>query len=108
MKLKICRIPAELQSIHDHYDNIIYTCNHLFLQINSVFGKCLENVRSYRTIKVVKSAEQAKRYINRDEMNSFSIIASNLVVIELSPTVVKLCKPVYAGMVSFLCDLISN
>ena len=71
----------------------------LFFQINSVFGKCCENVRSYKSIKVATSAAQAKKYINKPHFKSFSIINSNLVVIELNPVEVRLCKPVYAGMV---------
>ena len=63
-------------------------------------GKCLENVRNYKKIKLVSASEFGQKYANRNTYPSYTILNENLVCLELIKEEVKLCKPVYAGMVS--------
>lgn len=65
---------------------------------NANFGKCMENVRKYRTIKLVSSWKQAQKYIIRPEFKSSTIFNSKLVAIELWPRKVVFNKPLYVGM----------
>ena len=59
-------------------------------------------MRRYRTFKIVKSAKQAKKYLERVEFKNYTAVSSNLMVIELEKTEVLLNKPIYAGMVQHL------
>ena len=59
-------------------------------------------MRRYRTFKIVKSAKQAKKYLERVEFKNYTAVSSNLMVIELEKTEVLLNKPIYAGMVRHL------
>ena len=64
-----------------------------------MYGKCLENVRSYKNVKLASSSDFAQKYANRNTFNSYTIINKNLVCLDLIKEEVTLCKPVYAGMV---------
>ena len=80
--------------IFEIYDYIIF-------QINSIFGKTCENPRRYKNLKLIKTGLGAKKQINKAEFASYSIINPNLVVAELKQTTIKLCKPIYTGMVRY-------
>ena len=66
-----------------------------------MYGKCLENVRKYKNIKIVNTQEYAQKYANKCQYSSFEIIDKDLVCLDLIQEKVRLCKPVYAGMVSW-------
>ena len=68
------------------------------LMINSIFGKTCENPRRYKSLKLINCDVKAKREINKEEFQSFTIINPNLVVAELKKTIIKLNKPIYTGM----------
>lgn len=70
--------------------------------MNSVYGKCLENVRNYKKIKLVSATEFGQKYANRDTFSSYSILDDDLVCLHLIQEEVKLTKPVAVGMVGFL------
>lgn len=69
--------------------------------MNSVYGKCLENVRNYKQIKLVSAAEFGQKYADRGSFSSYTILDDDLVCLQLIQEEVKLCKPVAVGMVSF-------
>lgn len=89
----IGQIQFQVRKIY-YYNNILYP------QINSIFGKTLEDTRKYKNIKLVTSIEYARKYLNRPQLQSFTIISSNLVCLDLVKAEVKLNKPIYTGMVS--------
>ena len=70
-----------------------------YFQINSIFGKTCENPRLYKTLKLITTEKNAKKEINKKEFESYTTINPNLVVAELKKDVIKLCKPIYTGMV---------
>lgn len=73
--------------------------NFFKLLVNSIYGKCLENVRKYRDVKIVTSEFFAQRYANKKKVKSYTILEDDLVTIDLQKEEVKLSKPVFAGMV---------
>lgn len=71
----------------------------LFFQINAIYGKCLENVKNYRNVKLISSREFAQKWANKSKFRSFTKIDNDLVCIDVIKERIKLCKPIYAGMV---------
>lgn len=68
--------------------------------MNSVYGKCLENVRAYKSVKVISSTAKALKNINKIQFSSYVILDDELVTLELIKSDVKLNKPIYVGTVS--------
>ena len=65
------------------------------LMNNSVFGKTMENVRSYRDIKLVTSHKRRKRLVSEPNYHSHKTFSDHLMAIEMKNTFVKLIKPLY-------------
>ena len=63
----------------------------------------LEKLVRYKNMKLITTLSGAKKQINKAEFASYNIINPNLIVAELKPTIIKLCKPIYAGMVRYFC-----
>ena len=64
---------------------------------NSVFGKTMENVKSYRDIKLVTSEKRRKRLVLESNYHSCKHFSDQLMTIEMKETIVKMNKPVYLG-----------
>ena len=64
------------------------------LMNNSIFGKCLENVRGRINFRLINSEESALRVKN---MKRFTIFNDDLVGVHIKKTEVTLCKPIYIG-----------
>lgn len=60
----------------------------------------MENTKKYKHIKLVSSVDEARRYINKCQYKSFTIVTQDLVCLDLIKREVKLDKPIYTGMVS--------
>ena len=73
----------------------------VYFQINAIYGKCLENVKKYRQVKLVSSQQFGQKWANKSKVRSFTIIDKDLVCVDMIKEEVKLCKPVYAGMVCY-------
>ena len=67
------------------------------LMNNSVFRKTMENVRSYRDIKLVTTNEKRKKYLSELNFVSSKCFSEHLMTIELNKTKVVMNKPVYLG-----------
>ena len=72
--------------------------NFFKLMNNSVFGKTMENVRSYRDIKLVISDKRRKRLVSEPNYHSHKTFSNHLMGIEMKKTRVKTTKPLYLGM----------
>ena len=75
----------------------------LFKLANSAcFGKTMENVRGRMNLKLCCDATKYKRYINRTDYLNDTMIAgdddSQLLAVNLRQTMVKLDKPIFAGL----------
>ena len=70
------------------------------LMNNAVYGKCLENVRGRRNVKLVTKwggRYGAEALISSPNFHSESIFDENLVAIQLNKTHICLNKPIYVG-----------
>ena len=67
------------------------------LLINSIFGKMMENVRKYMTVKLINSGRQHTFYTSKPHFKRFQIISEDLVAVEMLKINVKLNKAIYAG-----------
>lgn len=73
--------------------------DHYKLLTNSIFGKTMENIRRYRDVRLVMSAEKLLRYTRRPQFLRLVRFAGDgdFGAVELRRTVITLTKPIYAG-----------
>jgi hypothetical protein len=67
------------------------------LLCNSLYGKCLQNPRSYRTIELLTDDRLLRKRIAKSNFKRFQIFHENLVAVEFSPISIYLNRPVFAG-----------
>ena len=70
----------------------------LKLMNNAVFGKTMENVRSYKHIKLVITDKRKNKLISEPNYHTFRYFSKYLMAIEMKKTKVKMNKPIYLGM----------
>ena len=68
------------------------------LMNNSVFGKTMENIRKRIDIKLVMTAGQARKHINKPNYTGRKTFSDNLIAIHMGKTEIYMNKPVYLGM----------
>ena len=67
------------------------------LQVNSCYGKFVEDARKYLTCKFVQDVKIARKLIRNPRFNSMMIIRKDLIVIFLNPEKIVLNKPYIIG-----------
>ncbi|KAE9529197.1 hypothetical protein AGLY_011993 [Aphis glycines] len=67
------------------------------LLINSVFGKCMENVRTRVSLKLVSSDKQANKLIMKNTFKDRTIYSENLMAIHQHKETIKFDKAIYVG-----------
>jgi hypothetical protein len=71
------------------------------LMINAIYGKCMENVRKHRDIRLVTKWDGGRwglrELISRTNFHSSIIVDENIVVVEMNKLEVYLNKPIYVG-----------
>lgn len=68
------------------------------LLINSLFGKMIENVRKYKSFTLSKDEKTTKRLLSKASLVDIHKF-DDFFVYEHRPIQVKLCKPIFVGMV---------
>ena len=64
---------------------------------NPVFGRTMENVRKYRSIKLVTTEERRNYLVSEPNYHTTKFFVENLLAIEMKKTDVLTNKPVYLG-----------
>ena len=72
--------------------------NYYKLLNNSVYGKCVENVRKRIKVKVVNKREAGLRIVSKPSMLRSMTLRDDLVIFETRIEKIRLAKPVYVGM----------
>ncbi|KAE9527872.1 hypothetical protein AGLY_012696 [Aphis glycines] len=67
------------------------------LLINSVFGKCMENVRTRIFLKLVSSDKQANKLMMKNTFKDRTIYSENLMAIHQHKETIKFDKAIYVG-----------
>ncbi|XP_050059716.1 uncharacterized protein LOC126551002 [Aphis gossypii] len=67
------------------------------LLINSVFGKCMENVRTRASIKLVSSGKKANKLMAKTNFKDRTIYSKNLMAIHQHKETIKFDKAIYVG-----------
>ena len=67
------------------------------LQVNSCYGKFVEDVRKYLTCRFVRTVSKARKLIRDSRFNSMMIIRKDLIVILLNPDKIVMNKPYIVG-----------
>ena len=68
------------------------------LMNNAVFGKAMENVRTHRDIKLVKTDNKRNKLVSEPNYHTMKLISENLSIIEMKKVKVKMNKPIYLGL----------
>ena len=68
------------------------------LMNNAVFGKAMENVRTHRDIKLVKTDYKRNKLVSEPNYHTMKLISENLSIIEMKKVKVKMNKPIYLGL----------
>ena len=68
------------------------------LMNNSCFGKTMENIRKRVDVRLVNTAEKAKKLTNKVNFDRCTIFSENLCAIHMKKTKVIFDKPLYLGM----------
>jgi hypothetical protein len=72
--------------------------NFFKLMNNAIYGKCCENIRNRKDIKLCTTAEKAQRLFNKPKFKDFTIFKNDeLIAVEMAKTKIKYDKPVYLG-----------
>ena len=64
---------------------------------NSVFGKTMENIRKYRSMKLVTNREAYLKVVMKPNFKSSTLFGTNLMGCEMGKIKVVMYKPVYLG-----------
>ena len=67
------------------------------LLVNSVFGKCMENVRKRISMKLTANDKIAHKYMKKPNFKDRTIYSENLIAIHMQNETVKFDKPLYVG-----------
>lgn len=67
------------------------------LLINSVFGKCMENVRARTSLKLVSSRKKADKLMMKTSFKDRTIYSKNLMAIHQHKETIKFDKAIYVG-----------
>jgi hypothetical protein len=67
------------------------------LLVNSVFGKCMENVRKRLSMKLISNDKKAHRYMSKPNFKDRTIYSNNLMAIHTHKETIKFDKPIYVG-----------
>lgn len=67
-------------------------------QVNSIFGKTLQNCRKYKNIRLVNDAKKHEKLVAKPNYKTSIIINENLVAVAMNKTKVKMNRPLYVGM----------
>ena len=68
------------------------------LQINSVFGKMLQNERRYRKFSVCRTRSKLKRCLSKSTLKDVHCFGDNLFLLEFKKLSITLSKPIFVGM----------
>lgn len=66
---------------------------------NSVYGKCLENVRSHIDVQLINTQRRAEKLVAAPTFQSFKVFQNDLVAVQRLKSNILLNKPIYAGFV---------
>ncbi|KAL4088781.1 hypothetical protein QTP88_023865 [Uroleucon formosanum] len=67
------------------------------LLVNSVFGKCMENVRKRMLMTLVSSKKKAHRLMCKTTFKDRTIYSKNVMAIHMNKEKIKFDKPIYVG-----------
>ena len=68
------------------------------LMNNVVFGKTMENMRTHRDIKLVKTDHKRNKLVSEPNYHTMNLISENLSIIEMKKVKVNMNKPIYLGL----------
>ena len=71
--------------------------DHYKLMNNSVFGKTMENIMNRVNVKLVNTAEKARKLIAKPNYKSYKIFSENLISVHMKKTSLIMNKPIYLG-----------
>ena len=67
------------------------------LLVNSIYGKCMENIRKRINVKLINSSKDYARYVSKPNFVSQKILSRDSVVVHQVKSVLTLDKPIYVG-----------
>ena len=69
----------------------------LKLLVNSVYWKCMENIRKRINVKLINNSKDYARYVSKPNFISQKIFSRDFVAIHQIKSVLTLGKPIYVG-----------
>ena len=75
----------------------LYTQNFFKLLINSIYGKCMENIRKRINVKLINNSTDYLRFVSKPNFVSQKIFSKNFIAVHQIKSVLTLNKPIYVG-----------
>ena len=76
------------------------------LMNNAVFGKTIENIRKHRDIKIVTTDKKRNKLVSEPNYHTINYISEDLSIIEKNKTKVKMNKPIYLSISTYLLSIL--
>ncbi|VVC29588.1 Hypothetical protein CINCED_3A011359 [Cinara cedri] len=71
--------------------------NYWKLKVNSVFGKCMDNVRKRISLQLVDNEKKANRLMSKPKFKDRTIYSKDLMAVHMNNEKIKFDKPIYVG-----------
>ena len=75
-----------------------FSQNFFKILINSIYGKCMKNIRKRINVKLINNSKDYVRCVRKPNFISHKIFSNNFIAIHQIKSVLTLDRPIYVGL----------